>query len=152
MCWWTTWWREYQTPLALCACWQCGGWATSPWDRLRRSEYFQRQHFHEALWHLLFIFFSFCSLLSATRWISTPRSCWQPWVPAWRRRMIQVSRQHSPIVLKTEEKLPQSFVWLDWVISVIPCSLMASSSFTVLEHFSLKVQEKTHSCLLSVCR
>lgn len=61
---------------------------------------------------------------SATRWISTPRSCWQPWVPAWRRRMIQVSRQHSSILLKTEEKLQQSFLWLFWFISVISCSFL----------------------------
>lgn len=127
MCWWTIWWREYQTPRAPCACWQCEGWATSQWDLPRRSEYFQHLRSTFLAWEPLPCSLSLSLLahfFSATRWISTLRSCWQPWVPAWRRRMIQVSRQHSPILLKTEEKLQQSFVWLVWFISVISCSLL----------------------------
>lgn len=37
-------------------------------------------------------------------------------------------------------------------MSVILYTLLASSSFSELERFSFKVQEKTHDCLLPVCR
>lgn len=34
------------------------------------------------------------------RWINMPRSCWQPWVQEWRRKMIQVSQQQ----IKSEKR------------------------------------------------
>lgn len=53
------------------------------------------------------IFLLLCSLLSATRWINMPRSCWQPWVQAWRRKTIQVSWQQSPFLWSESPDLLQ---------------------------------------------
>lgn len=50
-----------------------------------------------------FIFLFLCSLPSPTRWINMPRSCWQPWVQAWRRKTIQVTWQQSPFLYEKKK-------------------------------------------------
>lgn len=57
-------------------------------------------------------------LPSLTRWINMPRSCWQPWVRAWRRRMIQVTWQRR-LLINRKMKSYLNLVWLFWFIALI---------------------------------